>query len=159
MDFKKLYTLYADSVYSYIYFKIKDRYLAEDILQETFLAVYNNLNHLPAIRSPKAWLLAIAQHKIADRLRKEKNQPFYTDSLADSSFHATEQIEENLFLEELLQRLDETSRQIIYGIYVEQLSYKELAAIFNLPEGTVKSKAYYARAKLKRWLEADKDGI
>ena len=53
--------------------------------------------------------------------------------------------------------MDEMSRQIIYGIYVEQLSYKDLSEILGIPEGTVKSKSYYARAKLRRWLEADKN--
>ncbi|NLP37553.1 MAG: sigma-70 family RNA polymerase sigma factor [Firmicutes bacterium] len=157
MNFKKFYTLYADTVYSFIYFKVKDRFLAEDLLQETFLAVYKNHGNLATIRSPKAWVLSIAQRKIVDKLRKEKHQPFSTDSLAEQPFTEISPMETNLFLEELLNRLDETSRQIIYGIYVEQLSYKELAEILNLPEGTVKSKAYYARAKLKRWLEADKN--
>lgn len=158
MDFKKLYTLYADTVYSYIYFQVKDRFWAEDLLQETFLAVYKHRDNLSAIRTPKAWLLAIAQRRIADKFRKEKNQPLFTASLADRPDSAAAQAEEKLFLEELLKRLDETSRHILYGIYVEQLSCKELAEILDLPEGTVKSKAYHARAKLKRWLEADKNG-
>ncbi|HHU30854.1 MAG: sigma-70 family RNA polymerase sigma factor [Bacillota bacterium] len=157
MDFAKFYNLFADTVYSYIRFKIRDAYLAEDILQETFLSVYQNFAKLPDVRSPKAWVLSIAHRRMADRVRALKNQPYPASTVENEVPAETDGIGDKLFLHELLGRLDEVSRQIIYGIYVEQLSYKDLSEILGIPEGTVKSKSYYARAKLRRWLEADKN--
>ena len=52
-----------------------------------------------------------------------------------------------------LKQLDPTAATIIYGLYVEQLSCQELAEMLDIPVGTVKSKAYTARTKLRNWLK------
>lgn len=50
-------------------------------------------------------------------------------------------------------QLDEVDRTIMYGLYAEGLTCQELAKILDIPEGTVKSKAHYARKKLQKWLQ------
>ena len=62
MDLAALYSAYADAVYGYLAFKLQDRQLVEDLVQETFLAAQEGLDRLETVHSPKAWLLAIA-HK------------------------------------------------------------------------------------------------
>jgi len=158
MDFDKVYDSYADMVYSYIRFRIKDRFLAEDILQDTFLSVYRNQAQLSKVRSIKAWLLSIAHNKMVDRLRKTRHEEL-SYSPGDESNAAADhpQLENNVFIDQLLGQLDETSRQIVYGIYVEGLTCRDMAEILGIPEGTVKSKSFYARAKLREWLEEDKN--
>lgn len=64
----------------------------------------------------------------------------------------TKELATDLTLKEALSQLDPTSQTIIYGLYVEQLTYQELAEIIGIPVGTVKSRAYTARAKLRDWL-------
>ncbi|HHY82399.1 MAG TPA: sigma-70 family RNA polymerase sigma factor [Clostridiales bacterium] len=159
MDFTELYDIYADTVYSYIRFRIKDKYLAEDIFQDTFLSVYQKATELKKVRSVKAWLLKIAHNKMVDRLRKNKDE-LLSDHPAGketSCMHGQDQLIDGIFINELLNQLDETSREIIYGIYAEQLSCKDMAEILGLPEGTVKSRSYYARARLREWLKEAKD--
>ncbi|HPT83037.1 MAG TPA: RNA polymerase sigma factor, partial [Limnochordia bacterium] len=58
-----------------------------------------------------------------------------------------------LLVREALLQLEEPERSIVYGLYVEGLTYRELAAMLGLPEGTVKSKAHYARKRLYHWLQ------
>ena len=59
----------------------------------------------------------------------------------------------DLTLKEALNQSDPTASTIIYGLYVEQLTYQELAEIIGIPVGTVKSRAYTARAKLRDWFK------
>lgn len=147
MEFEGLYTEYVDTVYSFLLFKLNNRELVEDLLQETFLAVYQGIKATIPVTSPRAWILSIAHNKMVDYLRKkphaEANVPL--DLLPEI---ASEQAS-NLFLQESLEQLGEQERTIVYGLYVVGLSCAELAQMLEIPEGTVKSKAYYARRKLR----------
>ena len=155
MNFDQVYEQYADTVYSYLRFRLRDRHLVEDVFQDTFLAVYANLGSLLAAESRKAWILTIAHRKMVDRLRKQSSEalPQQSNDRSDPSPSHEQQLVMQLDLELFMQRLDDVSRQILYGIYVEKLTYKELAAILGLPEGTVKSRCHYARNKMKEWLK------
>lgn len=147
MSFEELYHTYVDAVYGFLMFKLNNKYLVEDIVQETFLAIYQNPNQLHGVEFPKAWILKIAHHKMVDHLRKRQvvEQNPLVEQLPDVSCEP----ETNLFLEETLNKSEDTEGTIVYGLYVENLSCQELAQILQIPEGTVKSKAYYARKRLR----------
>lgn len=155
MDFDQIYEQYADTVYSYLRFRLSDRHLAEDVFQETFMTIYANLDKWKTVQSPKAWILTIAHRKMVDRIRKQSVEAAPLDmdegALKLSEPSSEHQLVIQLDLERSLQQLDETSRQILYGIYVEKLTCKEMAEILQVPEGTVKSRCHYARNKLKEW--------
>ncbi len=150
MSFEEIYQTYVDAVYGFLMFRLQNQHLVEDILQETFLAVYQSMNKADEIISIKAWILSIANNKMVDHLRKghNKEQTLITELvLVDTA----DEPANNLFFNEALSQLEDAERTIIYGLYAEKLSYKELALILNIPEGTAKSKAYYARKKLHCW--------
>lgn len=151
MKFEEIYQTYADAVYGYLMFKLKDQHLVDDILQETFMAVYQGIGKVHEIASLKAWVLSIAHNKMVDYLRKghAKEETLNTELVAAEP----DNFVNNLFLHEALNHLQETDRSIIYGLYVEGLNCQELAFILQIPEGTVKSKAYYARKRLHHWLQ------
>ncbi len=147
MNFDEFYQAFADTVYGFLMFKLRDEHLTEDIMQEVFLAAHQGLQQNPQIDSPKAWILSIAHHKMVDHLRKSRLE---IQCLASETI-ATETIEvtNNLLVEEILNQLTETERTIIYGLYIEGLTCKELAEILKMPEGTIKSKAHYTRKKIR----------
>ncbi len=150
MNFDKLYRAYAGTVYGFLMFKLRDEHLAEDIMQEVFLAAHQGLRRNLQIDSPKAWLLSVAHHKMVDYLRKK---PLEAQYLAPETIPAkTGEAISNLFVEEILNQLPGTERTIIYGLYIEGLTCKELAEMLMIPEGTVKSKAHYARKKIRNRL-------
>lgn len=148
MSFDEIYARYVDSVYSFLKFRLNDDYLIEEILQETFIAVYRSLDRLASVQSVKAWILGIAHHKMVDILRRNK----YEEVAFDQNM-LVEEFSTDLTLKEILSQLDPAGATIIYGLYVEQLSCQELAEMLEIPVGTVKSKAYNARAKLRNWLK------
>ncbi len=149
VGFDELYEENAAAVYGYLMFKLRSEELAEDLLQETFLAVYQSLERAEKIKAPKAWILAIAQNKMVDHLRQKK--PLKSLSQAEPSYR--QEIDSHLFLGEILDQLAGVEQAIIYGLYVEDLTYSELAGILGIPAGTVKSKAHYARKRLRQWLK------
>lgn len=153
MNFDQMYAQYADAVYSYLRFRLRDRHLVEDVFQDTFLAVYANLDSLQTAESKKAWILTIAHRKMVDRIRKQSSEALPQETHDRAGPSHEQQLVMQLDLERFMQRLDDMSRQILYGIYVEKLTYKELAAILGLPEGTVKSRCHYARNKMKEWMK------
>lgn len=154
MEFDGIYEQFADRVYSYLKFKLRDTHLIEDIFQDTFLSVYTNLDKAPRVRSMKAWILTIAHHKMVDRLRKSKMETSSEIELEQAHEASPEhRLILRADLSEMLSRLDDVSRTIMYCIYVESLTYREVAQLTGLSEGTVKSKCYYAKRKLMNWME------
>ena len=148
MSFDEIYLRYVDSVYSFLKFRLNDDYMVEEVMQETFLAVYRGLERLPTVQSVKAWILAIAHHKLVDYLRR-----FKPDHVELEPNMYAEEFTTDLTIIEALGQLDHTSAAIVYGLYVEQLTCEEIADILGIPVGTVKSKAYAARGKLRSWLK------
>ena len=152
MEFVDVYDEYVDIVYSYLRQRIKDRYLIEDIMQDTFLSIYNNLDRHNKSSSLKSWILTITHHRMVDRLRKNSAE---TLSIKDDDIKKllTGNFPSNkIIVKEIFDKLEGKARTIIYGLYVLELSCKELSNILDIPVGTVKSKAYYSRQKLKKWL-------
>ena len=148
MSFDEVYARYADCVYSFLRFKLNDEYLIEEIMQETFLAVYRSLDKCKNVQSAKEWILTIAHHKLVDHLRRAKHKEVALDQNI-----RVEESPSDLTIKEILSQLDAVSATIIYGLYVEQFTCEELAGILGIPVGTVKSKAYTARARLRSWLK------
>src|SRR5690554_1542905 len=156
MNFEEVYEDHVDIIFNYLRQRLKDSYLIEDILQDTFYAVYQNLNKLRKEKSIKSWIISIAHNKMVDRLRKEDKEALPVSDETINNVLIQNPPSDNILMEEILRKLDGEDRQILYGLYALQLSCKELGEIMNLPEGTVKSRCYYTRKKLKDWLKEEK---
>ncbi|KRF22537.1 RNA polymerase sigma factor [Paenibacillus sp. Soil787] len=157
MQFEHIYEAHADSVYAFLKIRLRDSFLIEDIFQETFTAVYRQISDWDDLRSPKAWILTIAHRKMVDRLRRNAHETAVveTDSIWEQQINPDYS---HLFVNEMLYALDPLSREILYGVYIEGLTYKEIAGVLGIPEGTAKSRCHYARTKLKERLGGDQDG-
>ncbi len=62
--------IYTDSLYNWAYYKTSSKEVAEDIVQETFLAAYKSMDKFEGKSSPKSWLTSILNHKIIDYYRR-----------------------------------------------------------------------------------------
>lgn len=157
MTFDELYAAHADRVYSFLRFKIRDAHLAEDIFQDTFLAAYQELSRNRLPDNPRAWILTIAHRRMVDRLRKMPDRVVPYPQLEISHPQDHPDLTEIVFLHDLLRRLDDLSRTIVYALYIEGLTIRETAHLTGLPEGTVKSRSFSARSKLSRWMKGTED--
>lgn len=153
MTFDELYTAHADRVYAFLQFKLRDIHLAEDIFQDTFLTAYQEWSQDRKPKHPRAWLLTIAHRRMVDRLRKAPVRDVPLPPVETMGHRDDRDPTDTILLYDLLDRLDELSRTILYALYVEGLTIRETAQLTGMPEGTVKSRSYSAKSKLSRWMK------
>lgn len=168
--YRGLVERYQGRVYALIVGMVRDREEARDLTQETFVRAYNNLDRFLAQSSFYTWLYRIAMNTAIDHLRKQKNrqttefdeQVATREDGAIDPAHRREDPARSLERRRLsarifaaLDTLSPEHREVVVLREVEGLSYKEIADTMGIPEGTVMSRLYYARRKLREELAGD----
>lgn len=128
----------------------------EDMTNEVFYKVYRSLRRYEPAHAMSTWLYRITVNAALDRrrsLRHEASRSELPDDIRDDSptpdeiAHASSRTH---LLHEALGRIPEHYRSPLMLMHVEGLSVEEVSRILNLPEGTVKSRLFRARAMLKQ---------
>ena len=147
---------YARSVYQQAYLYTGDAATADDITQNVFLQAYR---HLGAIRDPKAWLNKVTLNAARNmqRARTRHAAEELPDDLAGSGPDPATRYEERAVIEAIL-GLPAALRQVIALVYYQGLSAHEAATMLGIPEGTVRSRLFRARAMLRQLLEEACEG-
>jgi RNA polymerase sigma-70 factor (ECF subfamily) len=137
---------------------------ANEITQETFLAALRSLPSYRERKSFKAWLYTIAlnqsrsylrKRKITERLRTALSGIFQLENQKQRSPEETViQDEKEAAIWHSLNQLDERHRTVVVLRYFHELSISEISAILSVPEGTIHSRLYNAREKLRDALKA-----
>jgi RNA polymerase sigma-70 factor, ECF subfamily len=139
----------------------RDRDLAEDLVQETFYYALKNFHQLRDRTKCKYWLFSILRNLFLKTAEKRKNWIEVEFDAVCESFHDNNKMNpEHDFLQSeiknniqcALDTLDERLKFPIILFYFEGRSYKEIAAILNIPIGTVMSRIARAKVYLKREL-------
>ena len=169
--YRELLDRYQRPVFSLIYRMVRDRELAEDLAQETFVKVFNHIESFNPSYKFSSWIFKIASNLTIDSLRKKDLK---TISL-DGSRHAEtadeveatritvespdENPEEFLEAKELGQEIERAIgllrpeyRTAILLRHVEGRPYEEIAEIMSIPLGTVKTYIHRARGELRETL-------
>ena len=144
-----LYDRYGRLVFALLLRMVQDRTLAEDLVQETFLKVWNRAHLFETDRgSLGAWLLAVARNQGLDYLRSARNKAAQHSAPLDEteSVAGFVDIERDLLTEDQARRvraafgqLSEQQRRVIELAYFEGLTQTEMAARLGQPLGTVKT--------------------
>lgn len=157
-DRQALATLYAcrgEAILRYLLQLTPDYHLAEEILQDTLVAVWRGAGTFGGRSSVLTWLLGIARRQAHNSLR-QRNLPL-ADPAVLSEMPATDPDPQDALLarvkhDELvgaLARLEPYHREVLLLLFVEGLSYAEVAEVLGVPIGTVKSRASHARRALR----------
>ncbi|MGU3344638.1 sigma-70 family RNA polymerase sigma factor [Pseudomonas monsensis] len=135
--------------------------LAEEVLQESFVRIWNNASRYQAhLSAPMTWMINITRNQAIDQLRKHRDRPLTDveqDSLADEGPSAHELLNssrEASALHRCLDTLDGQQRQSITVAYFQGLSCSELAEHLAAPLGSVKSWIRRGMERLRRCLES-----
>ncbi|MFF2090865.1 RNA polymerase sigma factor [Paenibacillus sp. NPDC058174] len=147
-----LYASYFKPVYYYAFSIAKDRELAQDAVQETFLKAYRHIELLEQLEQKEAWLKTVSRHVIIDMYRKQRRERcVYTGSrdvyMSDSDIERT--IVDRQFLRELLSSLHPVNRQSLLLVYEYGLTYEQLADRQQTSISAVKSRIHRAKQKLR----------
>ncbi|KOY04331.1 RNA polymerase subunit sigma-70 [Pseudomonas nunensis] len=135
--------------------------LAEEVLQESFVRIWNNASRYEShLSAPLTWMINITRNQAIDQLRKHRDRPL-TDleelALVDESPSAHELLNrtrEASALNRCLESLDGMQRQSITVAYFQGLSCSELAEHLAAPLGSVKSWIRRGMERLRRCLES-----
>jgi RNA polymerase sigma-70 factor (ECF subfamily) len=132
----------------------------EDIVQETILRVWRQA---PEADSLRAYLITTARHLIVDQHRaagRRVREVHLSDAVeavegtgTGDADAAIDRALDQVLVEEALGRLQPNHREIVRSLYYQRLSVAETASRLGVPEGTVKSRAYYAVRNLRAVLD------
>jgi len=120
---------------------LRDRSLAEELAQEVFLNLHQNLGSIKSPEHLVFWLRKVTSHRCIDQSRRWKvRPPVSLEDVPEPSIDATEN---DLFLSEMLRRvvdtLPEKARLVVILRYQEDLDPGEIASVLDMPLNTVKS--------------------
>ncbi len=148
--FEKLVTLWQRKLWQYAFRLTSDIDAAWDITQQSWLEIIKGLRKLNDPACFKIWAYRIATNNSIDWLkRKSKDKHIKLDSIKVDCCRKND----DLRVEELIQRLKNNSRVILNMYYFEKLSIPEISIALNIPQGTVKSRLFKARNELKQLWE------
>jgi RNA polymerase sigma-70 factor (ECF subfamily) len=170
--YRELIRRYQRPVFSLIYRMVRDRELAEDLAQETFVKVLNAIDRYRPEFKFSSWVFKIANNSAIDHLRKKdldtlslEGGPDATTAdrleatalqIGDSGESPLEELEARELgsaIEAAIGKLRPEYRTCIILRHVEGRPYDEIAEILDLPLGTVKTYIHRARAELRELLD------
>ncbi len=171
--YRGLVEKYQGRVYSMVYGMIRNREDARDIAQDAFIKAFRNLSSFRLESSFYTWLYRIAMNLAIDHTRKRKRREAsgFDESIAsrDETGSVAEihhgdsprrQLERKQLFAQIMEAMDKLpgdQKQVILLRELEGLSYKEIAEVMDVPEGTVMSRLFYARKKLQKLLTGMRD--
>jgi RNA polymerase sigma-70 factor (ECF subfamily) len=147
-DFDKLYAVYADLLYGFVLNLTKSSALAKDILQETFLRVWQTREQLSTEMSFKSYLYSIARNLIIDTLRHQMRSVAFEEYIANDAYrnYTENTVERDIGfdefkneLEQAKEKLSDRQRRIFELSREKGLSISVIAGQLGLTEKTVKN--------------------
>ena len=139
------------------YWIVKDAALSKDIAQDSWTTIINKIDTLKDSGSFASWSLRIVYSKSFDALRKKSKEQIKLKEFAKDASSLVGNYDENTRLKNKLfkaiQRLPEQQQLVIKLFYVEEYSLKEISKTLSISVGTVKSRLFHAREKLKQQLK------
>lgn len=158
-----LYDRYQTPLFHYLLRLVGDRALAEELLQDTLVAVWTSAATYAGRSAVQTWLIGVARRQAHNTLRRRALPR--ADEAELASLPAPDPATEDAALagvrrEELavaLARLAPAHREVLVLTFVHGLSYLEMAEIVGVPEGTIKSRLSNAKRALRALLEESKE--
>lgn len=160
--FETIFQRYRGRIFDYLIRLVRDQAIAEEIFQEVFLHLFRHASQFDSSRTFRPWFFRVAHNRAMDFFRKnpergnlEKLQeefPQSTPSPEDLALSA----ESVRTLDRMLQLLSEEHRSVLLLRFKEDLTYEEVAEVFDCPVGTAKSRMHHAIKNLRELMEKER---
>ena len=166
--FDELLNRHKDKLYSYIFFLVRSREVAEDIFQETFVKAIVNMQQGRYTADDNkfyAWLTRIAHNLVIDLFRQERNENQISNDEADidllnNQAYSEGTIESRIVntqvlkdVRRLIDYLPDNQREVIYMRFYQSLSFKDIATITGVSINTALGRVRYAILNMRRIAE------
>ncbi len=165
-NFIRLCEEYHEKVLKYLYYAVGNIDDAKDLTQDVFILVYDRLEQIAYHENPAAFIYQTAKFKAANFKRKQSKKAYYEYSIAEMETEGSEpsayegmiekqdkDIEENDYIEDILNTLNEQQRKLYNYRYVEKKNYKEIEKLMGIDEITLRMRCVRLRKKLKKKIQ------
>lgn len=157
---------HQSKLYGFIYSKVSDRDIADDIFQDTFIKVIKTLKSNSYNEEGKflPWVMRIAHNLIIDHFRRNKKMPLFRETeefsifsiMSDQSMTIenqliTEQVEQDL--KRIIQELPEDQREVVMMRIYQDLSFKEIAELTGVSINTALGRMRYALLNMRKVID------
>jgi RNA polymerase sigma-70 factor (ECF subfamily) len=149
-----LYSRYGSKLYGYALRILGDPVRAEDVLQDSLVAIWQEAKRFRGEGRVVAWMFGIVHNKAMRTFREKKNAPL--DESAQGLETMEAQVDEKIISRERkailrsgLEALSVEHRTVLELVFYQEMTMKEISQICQIPVGTVKSRLNHAKAALK----------
>ncbi len=161
---------HQSKIYGYIYSKVSDRDVTEDIFQETFFKVIHTLKAKKYYNEEGkflSWVLRIASNLIIDKFRNDKKMPLNRDTdellifsrITDDSLNIERRLIKNqveIDIKTIIEKLPHDQKEVIMMRYFLDMSFKEIADFTGVSVNTTLGRMRYAITNLRKVIEKNK---
>lgn len=156
---RALYEQYGPGLYAFACRRSGDAQLSREIVQDVMLSVWSAAPRFDESRgSLRSWVFQIARNATIDASRRRNSRPGLLHDVARADADRRDPADDievmfrNWLIAEALERLPADHRAVVELVYFQQLKVSEAAAALGIPEGTVKSRCFYALQNLRTGL-------
>ncbi len=169
---------YASKVFAVVLRQCRDRELADEVTQTTFVKVVGSIRRYTERGRFEAWLFRIAMNQLRDEMRGRKRRAMpltsgpdelgqdwlevqaskAADSAAHDPVHRASRAEQIELLRQAIGRLSEADQRVLHLRHTAGLSFAQIAETLDEPLGTVLARGHRALGKLQKLMLQDKDG-
>jgi len=161
---------HQSKIYGYIYSKVSNRDITEDIFQETFFKVIHTLKSKKYYNEEGkflSWVLRIASNLIIDKFRNDKKMPLDRDTddlsvfyrISDNSLNIEKSLikdQINIDLKAIIEKLPHDQKEVIMMRYFLDMSFKEIADFTGVSVNTTLGRMRYAITNLRKVIDKNK---
>lgn len=158
--FEKLYRLYSEPLLSYLIRLIKLEDVACELLQDVFIKVWNNRQHIDVDRSFRSYLFRIAENLAYDFFRKAARDIKLQTALINNAGINYSSIEESIYIKErnellksAIDTLPSKRRQVFQLVKIEERSYEEVSKLLDISASTINDHIVKATKSIRENLE------
>lgn len=161
--FRELYKAFSRKVYAYVLNMLNDHARAEEVLVDTMYEVWRHPARFRGDSQFGTWLIGIARNKalMVYRARRPDEAHADLDDIAETAAADTPDGYAELAgkqrregVQACMGKLSDEHRECLHLVFFEGMSVAEVADIQNIPEGTVKTRLFHARQKIKNCLQS-----
>ncbi len=157
--FELLYKRWHPKLLRFAFRQTGDADAAKDIMQDAALLIAKNISRLDDPHKFSAWAYTIVRRRAADHINRKIKDRKGLASIAETAAHVVpEMSDSDLSIRQAMRLLSPEDRLILTLFYVDGLKGPEMAAAMGIPLGTLKSRLFTARGKLKSIYETTPEG-
>jgi RNA polymerase sigma-70 factor, ECF subfamily len=153
--FRQLYDLTCGRIAFYLQNLLRDKTLIDDVLVETFTAVWKSAHCFKGKSKVTTWIIGIARNLAMKQLKKTKcyedidNYPH----LANGTVSMEKTLDRRTTINKALSQLSAKHREVLDLVFFCDMTYSEIASLLHVPVNTVKTRVFYAKESLRDILE------